>query len=91
MATIQSAATVVPMALVSRCIGLKIWVLMKDSGKEIVGTLRRFDDFMNLVLDGVKEITYTANGTKQINLLDSILLNGRLIAMLVPGGEPEEK
>ena len=54
MASIQAAATVVPMALVNKCIGSRIWVLMRGD-KELVGTLRGFDDFVNLVLDDVTE------------------------------------
>eukprot|EP00441_Pelagodinium_beii_P043983 CAMPEP_0197650150 /NCGR_PEP_ID=MMETSP1338-20131121/30771_1 /TAXON_ID=43686 ORGANISM="Pelagodinium beii, Strain RCC1491" /NCGR_SAMPLE_ID=MMETSP1338 /ASSEMBLY_ACC=CAM_ASM_000754 /LENGTH=70 /DNA_ID=CAMNT_0043224501 /DNA_START=128 /DNA_END=340 /DNA_ORIENTATION=+ len=57
--------------------------------KEIVGTLRGFDDYVNMVIDDVKEYTFTPQG-KKITELDSILLNGNNITMMVPGGDPEE-
>jgi U6 snRNA-associated Sm-like protein LSm5 len=56
--------------------------------KELVGTLRGFDDYVNMVLDDVTEYEITADG-KQATKLDQILLNGNNIALLVPGGEPE--
>ena len=37
-----------PLELIDRCIGFKVWVLMK-SEKEFVGVLRGFDDFVNVV------------------------------------------
>jgi small nuclear ribonucleoprotein (snRNP)-like protein len=37
-----------PLELIDRCIGHKIWILMK-SEKEFVGVLRGFDDFVNVV------------------------------------------
>jgi U6 snRNA-associated Sm-like protein LSm5 len=40
--------------LVDKCIGSKIWVIMKGD-KEIVGTLRGFDEYVNMVLDDVTE------------------------------------
>jgi len=33
-----------------KCIGNKIWVLMTGD-KEFFGTLRGFDDYLNLILD----------------------------------------
>lgn len=84
--------------------------------KEFVGTLRGFDDYVNIVLDDVTEIENTtvtaitgssipsssnattdssssssaSTITRKINKLDSILLNGNNITMLVPGSSPEE-
>ena len=37
-----------PLELIDRCIGHKIWILMK-SEKEFVGILKGFDDFVNVV------------------------------------------
>ena len=37
-----------PSELIDRCIGSKIWVVMKGD-KEIVGTLRGFDVYVNMV------------------------------------------
>ena len=38
-----------------------------QSEKEIVGTLRGFDEFVNMVLDDVTEYEYTAVGVKQVS------------------------
>lgn len=68
-------------------------VLLLDHGcagdKEIVGTLRGFDVYVNMVLEDVKEIEVTPEG-KRITKLDQILLNGNSIAVLVPGGKPDD-
>ena len=77
-----------PSELIDRCIGSRIWVIMKGD-KEIVGTLRGFDVYVNMVLDNVIEIDTTAEGRKTTNL-DQILLNGNNIALLVPGGKPDD-
>ncbi|WIA20612.1 hypothetical protein OEZ85_004995 [Tetradesmus obliquus] len=77
-----------PSELIDRCIGSQIWVIMKGD-KEIVGTLRGFDVYVNMVLEDVQEIETTAEG-KRITKLDQILLNGNNIAVLVPGGKPED-
>jgi len=54
--------------------------------KELVGILKGFDDFVNMVLEDVVEYEITADGTKTTKL-DQILLNGNNICLLVPGGE----
>jgi len=91
MASVQSQAEYLPMALVTNCIGHKVWIIMKGD-KEIVGTLRGFDDFLNMVLDDVQEKTKGVDGegnlTESVTMLDSILLSGSNVAMFVPGGEP---
>ena len=56
-----------------------------NSKKEFVGTLRGFDDFVNMVLEDVTEYEVAADGTKVTTKLDQILLNGNYVAMLVPG------
>eukprot|EP00195_Chlamydomonas_chlamydogama_P005373 CAMPEP_0202890632 /NCGR_PEP_ID=MMETSP1392-20130828/971_1 /ASSEMBLY_ACC=CAM_ASM_000868 /TAXON_ID=225041 /ORGANISM="Chlamydomonas chlamydogama, Strain SAG 11-48b" /LENGTH=63 /DNA_ID=CAMNT_0049574235 /DNA_START=137 /DNA_END=328 /DNA_ORIENTATION=- len=57
--------------------------------KEIVGTLRGFDVYVNMVLEDVVEIEVTPEG-KKTTKLDQILLNGNNIAVLVPGGKPDD-
>jgi U6 snRNA-associated Sm-like protein LSm5 len=42
-----------------------------------------------MVLDDVSEYTFTETGEKIVKQIDSILLNGANIAIVVPGGEPE--
>ena len=87
MATVSSTPSYLPLALIEKCIGSQIWVILKGD-TELVGTFRGFDDFVNMVLDDVTEITFTAEG-KVEKKLDSLLLNGKLISMLVPGGMPD--
>ena len=41
--------------LCNDCIGSKIWVIMKGD-KELVGTLRGFDVYVNMVLEDVTEL-----------------------------------
>ena len=43
-----------PSELVDRCVGSRIWIIMK-SDKEMVGTLRGFDVYVNMVLEDVVE------------------------------------
>jgi U6 snRNA-associated Sm-like protein LSm5 len=40
---------------VDRCIGSRIHIIMKGD-KELVGTLRGFDDYVNMVLEDVTEL-----------------------------------
>lgn len=56
--------------------------------KELVGTLRGFDVFVNMVLEEVEAFEATEEGTK-VTKLEQILLNGNNIAVIVPGGKPE--
>ncbi|KAI9204780.1 like-Sm ribonucleoprotein [Polychytrium aggregatum] len=79
------ASTLLPLELVDKCIGSRIWVIMK-SEKEFTGTLLGFDDFVNMVLEDVTEYENTPNGRIQTKL-DQVLLNGTNICMLIPGGE----
>ncbi|KAL3611484.1 hypothetical protein D5086_002504 [Populus alba] len=70
-----------PSELIDRCIGSKIWVIMKGD-KELVGTLRGFDVYVNMVLEDVTEYEITAEG-RRITKLDQILLNGNNIAIVI--------
>lgn len=36
--------------LIDKCIGSQVWIVMKD-GREFVGQLCGFDDYVNVVLD----------------------------------------
>ncbi|CDW56628.1 LSM domain containing protein [Trichuris trichiura] len=84
----QNPSTLLPLELIDKCIGSKLWIIMKGN-KELVGTLLGFDDYVNIVLDDVVEYESTSEG-KRITKLDQILLNGSHIAMLIPGGEGPE-
>lgn len=83
------AARLLPLELIDKCIGSRLWIIMKGD-KELVGTLRGFDDYVNMVLDDVTEYELDGDGTKRKVQLDQILLNGNNVAMLVPGGSPED-
>ena len=48
------SSSVLPLELIDKCIGSRIWIIMKGD-KEIVGTLRGFDDYVNMVLEDVTE------------------------------------
>lgn len=54
-ATRQMAGSqVLPLELIDKCIGSRIHIIMRGD-KELVGTLRGFDDYVNMVLDNVTE------------------------------------
>ena len=54
----KNTSQLLPSELIDRCIGSKVWVIMKGD-KEIVGTLRGFDVYVNMVLEDVTEIDIT--------------------------------
>ena len=74
--------------LIDRCIGSKLWIIMKNE-KEFVGTLRGFDDYVNMVLEDVTEYETTPEGRRKTQV-EQVLLNGNNVVMLVPGSSPEE-
>ncbi|KAI5679997.1 hypothetical protein M9H77_01224 [Catharanthus roseus] len=86
----NNPSQLLPSELIDRCIGSKIWVIMKGD-KELVGTLRGFDVYVNMVLEDVTEYEMTAEGNNRVTKLDQILLNGNNIAILVPGGSPDSE
>ncbi|KAK5784086.1 hypothetical protein PVK06_038604 [Gossypium arboreum] len=83
----NNPSQLLPSELIDRCIGSKIWVIMKGD-KELVGTLRGFDVYVNMVLEDVTEYEITAEG-RRITKLDQILLNGNNIAILVTKVRPK--
>ncbi|XP_010482156.1 PREDICTED: sm-like protein LSM5 [Camelina sativa] len=85
----NNPSQLLPSELIDRCIGSKIWVIMKGD-KELVGTLKGFDVYVNMVLEDVTEYEITAEG-RRVTKLDQILLNGNNIAILVPGGSPDDE
>ncbi|KAK3067737.1 RNA-binding protein lsm5 [Coniosporium uncinatum] len=76
------SSQLLPLELIDKCVGSRIWVIMKGD-KEFSGNLLGFDDYVNMVLEDVTEFDYTGTQTK----LSKILLNGNNICMLIPGGE----
>ena len=71
--------------LVDKCIGSKIWILMKND-IEFTGTLLGIDDYVNMVLEDVVEYKSTPDGYVSSEK-EQMLLNGNHICMLIPGGE----
>lgn len=68
------ASRLLPLELVDKCIGSRLWVIMKGD-QELVGTLKSFDDYVNMVLEDVTEYEMTPEG-RVAHKLDQILLNG---------------
>ncbi|KAF8587366.1 like-Sm ribonucleoprotein, partial [Ramaria rubella] len=82
------ASQILPLELIDRCIGSRIWVVMKND-REFTGKLLGFDDFVNMVLDDVTEYETTLQGRKATKLSQT-LLNGNNICMLIPGSAGPE-
>jgi len=57
---------------------------------ELVGTLRGFDDYVNLVLDDAIEYVSEGDSIRKTELQSEILLNGNHVAVLIPGGTGPE-
>ncbi|MES1915132.1 MAG: RNA-binding protein lsm5 [Cercozoa sp. M6MM] len=85
----ETGKSLLPLELIDMCIGSKLWILMKGD-KEFVGTLRGFDKQVNLVLDDVVEYETAEDGDIREITRDSIFLNGNNVAIMVPGGKPEQ-
>eukprot|EP00892_Ulva_mutabilis_P008809 jgi/Ulvmu1/62/UM001_0065.1 len=79
---------VLPQDLMTKCIDERVWIIMKNN-REVVGTLKGYDVYVNMVLEDVTEFETTSQGVVK-NRLDKILLNGNNVAILVPGGDPEK-
>ncbi|KAF7310828.1 U6 snRNA-associated Sm-like protein LSm5 [Mycena chlorophos] len=79
------ASQILPLELIDKCIGSRIWVIMKND-REFTGTLLGFDDFVNMVLEDVTEYETTPQGRTKKSL-EQTLLNGNNICMLIPGSE----
>ncbi|GAA5803802.1 hypothetical protein BDF21DRAFT_433067 [Thamnidium elegans] len=80
----MATSQLLPLELIDKCIGSKIWVVMKNE-KEFTGKLLGFDDYVNMVLEDVTEFENTSDGYKT-QKLEQILLNGNNICALIPGG-----
>ena len=65
-------------------------LLLIQGNTELVGTLRGFDEYVNMVLEDVTQYDITPTGKKETKL-DQILLNGNNVCLMVPGGDPNAK
>ncbi|KAI8810872.1 hypothetical protein BJ742DRAFT_769704 [Cladochytrium replicatum] len=89
------AGQLLPLELIDKCIGSRIWVILKNE-REFTGTLLGFDEYViiqsdhvrntAMVLENVTEYEYTSEGRHETKL-DQLLLNGNNVCMLIPGGE----
>jgi U6 snRNA-associated Sm-like protein LSm5 len=75
--------------MVDKCIGSRLLIIMQGD-KEFYGILRGFDEYLNIVMDEVKEYKYAGSGGKRILVseMESMLLNGSHICMMIPGDNP---
>jgi U6 snRNA-associated Sm-like protein LSm5 len=55
---------ILPLEVMDKCIGRKMWVIMKED-KEFYGTLIGFDEFMNMHMEECKEYA-TKDGRKVV-------------------------
>mmetsp|Transcript_51061 Transcript_51061/g.94581 ORF Transcript_51061/g.94581 Transcript_51061/m.94581 type:complete len:88 (-) Transcript_51061:840-1103(-) len=86
------ANRILPLELIDKAIGSPIWIIMRGS-TEITGTLRGFDDFVNVVIDDAVEYSPDPRDPSRIvktEIGGEILLNGNHVAVMVPGGKKEE-
>ena len=92
LATTIGVGHVLPLEVVDKCIGNKVWILMQND-REFYGTLRGFDEYMNIVLDSVKEYKDAGHGGRRTleSQVESMLLNGAHISMIIPGDQPPAK
>jgi U6 snRNA-associated Sm-like protein LSm5 len=76
---------ILPLEVMDKCIGRKMWVIMKET-KEFYGTLVGFDEFLNMNMEDCKEYDVVeGDQRKQVAKLESILLNGSHVCLMIPG------
>ncbi|CAI7660512.1 hypothetical protein N7533_009374 [Penicillium manginii] len=61
-----------------------------NGGREVTGTLKGFDQLMNLVLDDVKESMRDDEGNQTTRSLGLIVARGTLIVLISPADGSEE-
>ena len=86
--TPSNPSILLPSELVDKCVNEKVWIIMKSGHKEFTGVLKGFDVYVNCVLEDAVEFDRDQDtGKETTRTLESILLNGNNICMIVPGGE----
>ncbi|KAL1296639.1 hypothetical protein AAFC00_000124 [Neodothiora populina] len=61
-----------------------------NGGREVTGTLKGYDQLMNLVLDNVKEITRDEEGNTSSRPLGLLVARGTLLVLISPLDGSEE-
>lgn len=56
---------ILPLEVMDKCIGRKMWIVMRDESKEFYGTLQGFDEYMNMHMSDCKEYTVTSSGKER--------------------------
>ncbi len=72
---------VAPLALLEASVGSEVWIIMRGD-RELRGILAGYDDYVNVVLEEVRE--YDASGSV-VDSCPSMLLNGNNIVGISPG------
>lgn len=84
-ASVPVVPQVLPLELVDKAVGSRLWVILRGD-RELVGTLRGYDEFVNMVLDDVTEFEDAVDGGERVQTHRAqVLLNGNNVCMLVPG------
>jgi len=79
---------ILPLEVMDKCIGRKMWIIMKEN-KEFYGTLLGFDEFMNMQIEDCKEFSVNQAGSRKLlATVKTMLLNGSHVCMMVPGDNP---
>jgi len=61
-----------------------------NGGREVRGTLKGYDQLMNLVLDDVKEVMRDDSGNETTRSLGLVVVRGTLLVLLSPADGSEE-
>ncbi|TPR11125.1 SET domain family protein [Aspergillus niger] len=61
-----------------------------NGGREVIGTLKGYDQLMNLVLDDVKESMRDDEGNENTRSLGLVVARGTIIVLISPADGSEE-
>ncbi|KAF2461782.1 hypothetical protein BDY21DRAFT_329639 [Lineolata rhizophorae] len=61
-----------------------------NGGREVVGTLKGYDQLMNLVLDDVREVTRDDEGNESSRQLGLVVARGTMLVLISPADGSEE-
>lgn len=79
---------ILPLEIIDKTINQPVWIVLQ-SNREFTGTLRGFDDFVNVIIEDAVEWIYNSDFENEqiMEYHGRMLLSGNNIAMLVPGGK----